>query len=509
MIQLPYYSDIHSHYSNQFSPSLSKESKPASIDRRDIQQNLFYSPYGRCQVEVGLQYQADLHSQINSYNKRKVRLIITSLSPVEAGFYDVPSCKHEFVSGQIRQIEDKQRNYFHELKDEYQSLFGRVMESSPVSEIVLAHHAAQVAEILTRSEESTAIILSVEGAHALGYVDPSIHPDCTIDTINDRRSKVYQYYLQLFTDNILQMKAWGQGHHAPFFITLASHFWNMVCGHARSFDPKGTLARYDQQYGLNQGITVLGLTVIERLLSRENGRRILIDIRRMSANSRKEFYNLWEMYRDRGDPFPIICSHAAINGLSRLAQSLRYADHGLDTDQYFNTWSINLYDEDICYIYQSGGLIGLTLDEYLMPGTVSRRLIHKHRLRHNPSLVQAEYVRLLMANIFHIVRTVNHPQAWDIIALGTDAGGLNNHFEVFENICPLPELADLILEFLQHPMENPHLSNPLKREDMQRLMFWFTPKELIRKIMYQNTQDFLERYYHEDYLCAQSTPVPA
>jgi len=509
MIQLSYYSDIHSHESDPFNQCYSQKSRSPNIDQRDSKQNLIHSPFGKYQAEINIPNQVDTNSKFDSNKKRKVRLKITSLSPMEAAFRDVPSPGREFALGHTRHIENKSRNYFLELKDEYQHLLGRLMELLPGSKIELAHHAIQVAEILTKSDESTAIILSVEGAHALSYIDPSIHTGCTIDSVNDQKSKVYQHYLQVFTDNIRQIKSWGNGHHAPFFITLASHFWNMVCGHARSFDPESTFSKYDQQYGLNQGITALGLAVIEQLLSRENGRRILIDIRRMSANSRKEFYNLWEIYRDKCDPFPIICSHTAVNGMSRLAQSLRYTDNGLPSDQYFNTWSINLYDEDICYIYQSGGLIGLTLDEYLMPGAVSRRLIQKHRLRHNPSLVQAEYVRLLMANIFHIVRTINHPKAWDMIVMGTDAGGHNNHFEVFENFSPLPELADRMLEFLQHPVENPHLANPLTREDMQRLMFWFTPEELINKIMYQNTQSFLDRYYHENYLCSQKINVPA
>jgi hypothetical protein len=111
----------------------------------------------------------------------------------------------------------------------------------------------------------------------------------------------------------------------------------------------------------------------------------MIDLKHMSLGARRFFM---EVVRGLDDIVsilqPLVCTHAGFTGLSYQDipdyiefQEIRNEDYSYllwgkpklyeSTDKIaFNPSSINLYDEDILAILQSGGMIGLSLDKRIL-----------------------------------------------------------------------------------------------------------------------------------------------
>ncbi len=519
MIPTPLYSDLHCHPSHKPFHRFPKMSiwEPLSISETQLQQQkklISSLPLGFTNTHFHNAY-----SHLSQYINNRINLLFISLSPPEIPHFcisdDSPSRDSlsktialKAMSTQIdRTLIEKwhtiyqSRNiypYYPELEKEYSYILSEVIHESGKHKAVVGVDYHQIEKELSHNQ--LVLVFTIEGGHSLGIFDPELFQEEACLALENPESPLFSKHFDIIQSNIQHIKTWGNGAYAPLFISIAHHYWNGLCGHAKSFEDIHSHLGCDQSIGIDKGITKLGHSAIQQLLSRQNGRRILIDIKHMSANSRKEFYQLWENYRDKGDSFPIVCSSTAVNGIPKLSNSLQSTDASASIHSYFNPISMNMYDEDIRYIFESNGIIGLTLDDVQMPGSISKNLLHRHREKRNISLIRAEYLRLLMANIFHIVRTIDHPNAWDMICIGSNMDGIDHQFQVFPDIGFLPEMANDMLEFFTQLTENPHIHPRLPREEMHRLMYWFTPEELVHKLMYENALHFLKKYYRDQYL---------
>ncbi|MFK7904016.1 MAG: hypothetical protein AB8B69_02780, partial [Chitinophagales bacterium] len=360
--------------------------------------------------------------------------------------------------------------------------------------------------------------------------------------VNNSSSAIYQQLEAKFEKNIKEVKTL-MGDQSTFFINLTHHFWNLLCGHAQSYS--GLIANFaiKQKKGANKGFTTLGRKVMRLLLSRENGRRILIDTKHMSALARKQFYDMWENeFAAQGDAFPIICSHAAVNGkgnfedeVANFVSGKKKKDRDKDKKKYyFNRWSINLYDKDIEMIHKSKGLIGLILHEDRIPGDAPKKMIDKAlrelkkaekksgvgSKKHTQikEYIQFLYMQMLVANIFQIVKAVNQQTAWDIIGLGTDFDGIINSFECYDDFVALKKFPTELLQYLNRIKAGDDRFAIVDKKakdkpnftisELQRLMFGLSPQEIIDKIFHKNVEDFMERYYNDAYLKKQILPPP-
>lgn len=150
---------------------------------------------------------------------------------------------------------------------------------------------------------------------------------------------------------------------------LATHAYGMKLLHDRRFKPVG--------FGLRK----LGKDVIKEALSKPN--RILIDIKHLSLESRKQYYEILKTEYGR-ENIPIIASHTGVTGVSYNKMpvvkcgwrwrwnKVQYCKPKGLLDTKFNPWSVNLYDEEIKTIVDSNGLIGLNLDERIL-GTKQKK----------------------------------------------------------------------------------------------------------------------------------------
>ena len=383
----------------------------------------------------------------------------------------------------------------------------------------IARNYTHYQEILAENQHNVAGILNIEGLHALShYPYWDIYHRLWTDL-----SPVEQNSFQLSIHNNIQKIKGLPGpsttndvfrqEHTPFYVTPA-HFYNcFMVGHARSYDRKLSKI-FDQKFGLKKELSGFGREVIEQLLHRdENQRRILIDVKHMSWNSRQDYYDLVDFKRaHEDDPIPIIYSHGAINGMpySRNNERKEFTKH---QQGFYSGMSINLYDEDIQRIIGSGGIIGISPHEGRMPGTKALKQLRK--LRRDAAMpasqAQAEakkiYMQLFMGNILHIVRVIGSAHAWNHITLGTDFDGIMDPFDRYPKSDKFEALLHDVLEFLHNPqpLDNFPGGRSMSVGEIHQLKFGIPPEDIIRKIAYVNLEEFLQDYFTDEYL----GPLPA
>jgi len=421
-------------------------------------------------------------SNLESLAAGNVRVFQVSLYPTERGFLhlrNIPKLLigknrinvfQEVVTGYsmdaIIQLK-KHYNYFKDLEAEYAYVFGQQGKSPDgKNEFVLVNNYTELEQALKRKNTLIGIV-TIEGAHALGTGAP--------DT--DEFSK--EELIQQLTDNILAIKRWE---YPPFQINLAHHFWNNLSGHATSFKrPINGLA--NQNKGKDKGITEAGWHVLRSLLSRENGKRILIDTKHMSLTARKEYYEFVRNYNaiNPNDMIPIVCSHAGVNGFSTMDSSMKDADKMVKSRSHrFWRWSINISNEEARIIHQSGGLIGLMMDRGMLGGL---DLIKKITEIENSEKQRKEYTRLFWDNAFQLVKAIGDKSGWDVVAIGTDFDGTITHMEPYESAAKFPMFQQDLIDYLE------------QNKYQEDLWFGYTPQELVEKIMHGNAMHFYKRFF--------------
>jgi microsomal dipeptidase-like Zn-dependent dipeptidase len=419
-------------------------------------------------------------ANLNSYASAKARVVFDALYPLEKGFLDfrrVPKLMLgrkagdeilQAVTGfEAHQIQAMRRSkdYFGELMGQY-AFLSKGQGASPCGQhhYRLANNWSDVQDILKGDDHTIAVVVTIEGAHAF---------NCGLPHTRGYTGPVAQQLME----NIGTAKAWR---HAPFFVTFSHHFYNELCGHARSFKP-GAYQAVNQKEGIGDGFTPIGRQVAAALLSRDNGRRILIDVKHMSISGRKEYYAMLAEYKRQGDHIPIVCSHTGMNDFATMGASKRRKDKlRKNRGSHFHNWAINLSAEEIRLISQSGGMIGLMVDKGLLGSQATVAAIESIADAHAR---KDGFMELVARNLFHAVQAVGDRSAWDMLALGSDYDGMIAHIEGYPTAASLPNLRQDLVDFIE------------RKQYGRPLWFGMEPVELITKVMSANALNFMEKHF--------------
>lgn len=402
----------------------------------------------------------------------------------------------------FRRIENRKGiDYFNEeLQDEYEFLTGEAAKSQSQSKnMVIAGDYAEFQQHL-ENNNTMATVLTIEGAHSLGnYTDDADFSKKIREANND---VLYNRLMPDFEKNIGTMKKWNGGRHTPFFITICHHFSNLLAGHAKSFSPRQGLFKpgmddlLDQKAGKNEGFSRLGRDVTELLLSKENGRRILIDVKHMSVKARQELFRMLdEKYWSKGEEMPVICSHAALSGYQTLAESDRRDTYRRWRNRYLSLQSINMSDEEARIIANSNGLVGIVLHGGRLPGGLA-----KQQMDNAPDhdRLRDESIRLIMSNIFQFVRAAGNKKAWDCLCIGTDMDGVIVPFKIYPNYTQLQDLSIHLFQFFSRPLDLDGIG--MDKDKVKEYMYGYDAEELTEKVLSKNILNFMEKYFHDGYL---------
>ncbi len=419
-------------------------------------------------------------SDFSSLTMGNVRTICCALYPPEKGFFDnklgtghLSDHTTNLVTGlgerRINFIQ-KNKSYFKDLINEYaflKKLDGKIFTLD--NQKWKYKIAKNYNDIRAAKEDKTCntiiVIASIEGAHRFDCgIDPQKNP------ANNRTAAILKM--------VDEVKAWE---HKPMFITFTHHFYNELSGHAPSLT--GMIgSAFNQIKGINTGITALGYQVIDRLLDNSNGKRILIDIKHLSAKARQDYFkHLEKNYKN--EDIPLLVSHGAVTGLKKSGSKEEMIK---GASNQFRAEDINFYDEEILRIQSSGGLFCLQTDERRIASTATLKQVNGAVLS---GKVKKKSAQLVWNQIRHIAELLDaHGQfAWGIQALGTDYDGIINPIEGY---LAADDLADLD-PYLQIHAEK-YMSGPNK---MKNSFNKIDPEEIVDRVLNVNALTFLQKHF--------------
>jgi hypothetical protein len=317
----------------------------------------------------------------------------------------------------------------------------------------------------TLEQDNIAMVLTIEGMHALGT---DTHPDKVLTRIRE-------------------IKRWE---YPVFFVTFAHHFDNGLCGHAHSLIDS-TKWFMSQKKGMDAGFKSIGLEAVRLLLSLDNslevdtslGRRILIDLKHTSAKSRKEYYKkIVEPCYDKDIEIPVILSHVGYSGWKTLDESIQYAEEGKEKDDRlrngFYPWNINACNEDIEWAVKTNGLIGLCLDQRILGGGS----------KHGTGKKELVFKNLhAMLDVVAAMPAPFNSQLWYVFCLGSDFEGyidpVNRYADALDYATLRNDLIDYVAEKLL-PQGNKYFLGSM--DDVV---------EAVDNICFYNAKEFLKRNF--------------
>jgi hypothetical protein len=328
-------------------------------------------------------------------------------------------------------------------------------------------------------EEVITWILTIEGAHSFGTDRASINEWL-------KRVEVVK-------------NTWK---HPVFFVTFAHHFYNHLCGHAHSF-PNVAEWLLNQSEGRTSGFNEDGRKMIRKLLSLNSRNekvdseryRILIDVKHMNSWSREEYYN--EIVRPcfaKGDVIPVIASHCGYSGIATLKEQQRREAN--EADDVFdeatgrlNAWNINMSDEDVLLIHQTGGIFGLSLDQRIMGVPVNAK---------NPEREKRNNITAIwnciegIANVIYrqpALSDAEKQRVWKMLSLGSDYEGFIDTLDPYPTMLEAGRLqADLVT----------HLGNVRASANpviLRHVSSTAQIQQLVENICYHNLRDFALRNF--------------
>ncbi|MBT30366.1 MAG: hypothetical protein CMO01_11965 [Thalassobius sp.] len=462
----------------------------------------------------------------------RTKLVFASLYPIEKGFFrdkflrslrsgknfrtgnkhtlfdilqsKVMNVSHERTEYfQGKEIDGFTYDYWDELQREYAFYLSGADQLNSVS--VLANQNKQTYQYETQgyykvaqsladvneavnSPNGISIVLTIEGMHALGIGNPVQSEDVSVQVLKER--------IAALKGESKTLRNWQ---HPIFFITFAHHFYNTLCGHAHSFPNLGEKCFLNQSVGIDTGFNDKGRAIacellgIDTSLNDTGSRRILLDVKHMSPQARKDYYNQIVIpYNNKPGvkkKIPVIASHIGYSGAQNLQQlidesNLEYQKGFLSkknrADNFerddFYAWGINVCDEDIEIAHTTGGLLGLAFDQRILGVRA------KERRENNISAFLRTIERIALVPF---KSDLDNPfNIWNTITIGTDFEGYINPLDPYSTSLDFPDFStDLTQALGKLKKQNKFLFGDLE------------PEEIVDKICFSNAYNFLTKHF--------------
>lgn len=365
----------------------------------------------------------------------------------------------------VRQV--LQSNPFTILQQEYNLFQAYRMQPDGLGQVYLVQRPEDLDAALA-DPHGLAVILAIEGAHALGF-----------EFRNYEFPRIagfsYEDFTPLDRGTIRERLSWA-AQKGVQMITLVHMVYNHLATPAKAIELRGAMAFLPNPYrslrgvGQYRGLTSYGAYFVEEAY--RHG--ILIDVKHCDHTARREIYEIAQEYG-----MPVVASHVAASGRS-LTRRRAHTDkprHRIQS-QNFNPWDINLHDEDLVAIAQSGGLIGLILDERILAG---EQLLAAVRSGQAPLLEPFfQQIRYIYATL--VAAGIPSRSAFQTLCIGSDFDGF---------IDPL----DAVPTALEYP--SVLYPNLLKFFQSEYALFEGTglsPQELTERLCFYNGIEFWRRF---------------
>lgn len=386
--------------------------------------------------------------------------------------------------------------------------------------------------------------------HSLGVQD-ALYEDFIKDTelaphisLKQLQQALWDEKLDLFCLTLTHLSHISEQH-------LATHAYGMIF--------LNNAAKYPVGYGISRlGEQVVHAAYTLKVSMAQEGvgepvvmdAPVLIDVKHMSLKSRLDLYE----YRKRNNvKLPLLATHMGVTGYSieEWKEALLGAKQGktpvpvvkvrtrrkeagawgiLNKGFTFNPWTINLMDEDIVEVLNSGGLIGVSLDvrilgwqnslrkksdEYISPeefhyffpkirvNSLSFETPDEDEGEEKEMSVAESYLLpdkeerhplALCFNLLHIISVgklySNASNPWDQICIGSDYDGLIDPLKNCRAADSMPQLKGLLNKWLPIAEES-----YLRYNGGPKLLPKKGMEEIVDKVLYKNGQRFLQEWF--------------
>jgi len=570
--------DLHSHFS--FKPANSRSPNGQTPPDKDHWCERFKDKKAWSKFIAKFDKEVIKSSQLhgNAATEGGFRLIVNGLYPLEHGF-TTKTLNHALATlvgydtAVLEAIYESKISYFQLLEREYRNLLAGQREtrnSAAGNSYKVVDSFGEIERTLAAAPDTICIVNSIEGAHAFADVlfdrqgrFVSIYKaekDFVRRNTGRDGTSWFELHIEAVLANIDKVKT--NWEHTPLFVTLAHHFYNHICGHSPSISGIFLETAVQQHGGASNqtgydtsyfflGIRPWGLRILSHMLKRENSRgekvrRILVDTKHMSPQARLDYYSqvVDQRLKYFNDRIPIVVSHTAVNGrksLTRFKDNINavFPDEKASS-KYFHAGAINLFDDEIKRVVESGGIMGLMIDERRIMGEelppeagmtykvfkeVAKRnkknLGHWTELRQKhawgylndsvftqqneqvlntmrPLLDQLRpaYLSVIFRQLFHIMDLVQE-RGWDHVALGTDYDGVINPIDLYPQSSDMKTLQKDLVDFWESRLG----SNDLAVATVySKHLYGKKPLYWVKKLLWGNGMEFLRKYYNDGYL---------
>lgn len=504
------YFDLHLHLSSKH---FLTGDKPE--DRKNCWQNIKIPL-----VDDALGNILDSQSSLSQLSKAGVQIAVNAIVPMERAYAESTLVGEvaPFLTPLDKTIVEKIRNGTYE----YFTLFQAEIEFLLSNLDGPGNKKAQIINKISEvDEDKLNIILAIEGGHAL--FNSNEHYTDTLRKLKNGARR----YLYL---NPAHLTDQGED-----FVANQAYGSKII--NQDGFKPR----RY--------GISPNGLKLIEICHDGPEEKRILIDVKHMSLLARKQYYALWKR---KAYNSPILASHVGVTGTSwdnieefidgsakrdDMYMGVKYKKprgigQGLRRNRtYFNPWSINLYDEEISIIIESGGMIGLSLDQRILgftsqlsgalgklfntfsgeyfsvkeyeelisgnvpviSGALPTEPDHSAAFIEEVNAEEAlinkrKHLRYFVNNLLHIVK-IGGPQAWKHICIGSDFDGLIDPINTCTNVTKFEIIEKKLVKTITEMVTEAKKVNPQVDYHIKDL------KKQLRDLFFQNGIDFLNKHF--------------
>lgn len=324
------------------------------------------------------------------------------------------------------------------------------------------------------------VVLTVEGVHCL-FNKPLEGYKYNFNDMNDPgTSQLWESVKQ----NVKQLRHNNTGKRV-FAVTFAHHFYNKMCGQSISFTRSIDYIFQQGDY-TDTGFSEFGKSLIRELCMEG----IVIDVKHLSVTSRQ-----WLYKQDFTQNIPVMASHSAVNGCAtmELSKALNHnhdeANRKYKDSSTFNTWDINLSDEEIYEIAKRGGIIGLSLDQRIIMGKANLRNIQL--LGKIPFMCKNNWCKPLYQNALYIAKALDRAgykreNLWDYVSIGSDFDGMINPINDVKTAQDFPAMEEsLLVIFKKNKRDEALLKNLSDNEIAQ----------IVRKMCSTNALKFLQRNF--------------
>lgn len=484
--------------------------------------------------------------------KSALKCGVTSLLAMEYAFA-------ENISGMIRgfsnenlpinwafidKVKNRQTTYFDLFKNEiaYYASNEKILDES--FNIRFLNRKKAAGSVMNDSSK-TYLAFSAEGAHNFSEAKIRTPNAVTDPSAAYRKIQDDSKNIDLFSVNLTHLSEIPEQPMAGFAQGLTSTA--QMAFRSKDFTPKTGF-----------GLTEKAKIFIKTLYSHKFP--TLIDIKHMSVYTRYKFYQFREDLIEENAAIgrlPVISSHTGFTFCSledflegkQYKNAVSFADGQkittiqaknrrigktsflLNNKLYCNPWTINLFDEEIVEIMQSGGMIGISLDQRVLGAAKSwvdgirgeffkdeeaipllewekwfkegKIDIEKAEWTESKTDREVRHIMLLSHQIVYAVKIgLKHlswtgtASPWDHLCLGSDYDGLINPINGYEDITKVGNLKNDLRKYLPMAEKNMELMPEIKvfRRNSQGNIDEKHLAECIDKFMLGNGQNMLQRF---------------